>query len=63
MRYTGNTPVKAGEYVRLTIDDEVWLETKVVDALATQFTVKVNKGTRFFFYSDEGVTWQRTSAR
>jgi len=58
MRYKGTTPVKAGDYVRLTIDDEVWLEAKVLDALASQFTVRVNGGVRFFFYEDKGNTWK-----
>ena len=54
MRYKGATPVKKGQKVHLTAYDK---EYKVVDTLATQFTVSVNEVTRFFFYDDKGDTW------
>jgi hypothetical protein len=57
--YKGPTRVKRGDQVNLvTIDGDVYATTKVVDALAMQFTCKVRGKTRFFFYEDKGVTWQ-----
>lgn len=50
----------AGQVVELLIDGKVWHKGKVRDALASQFTVLVNKTPRFYFYADEGATWQRT---
>lgn len=60
MKYKGKTKVSTGDKVDLIIDGEVYHTGKVVDALATQFTIKVNKRVRFFFYEDRGLTWQNT---
>lgn len=59
MRYTGRTPVKAGDTVVLLIGDDEY-EALVDDALATQFTchIKRKKQTRFYFYEDKGLTWR-----
>ncbi len=59
-KYKDNTPVKNGDLIELTCDGEVWHTGKVKDALASQFTVVVNKKLRFFFYADKGLTWRRT---
>ena len=61
MMYKGNTPVKAGDMVELIIDDEVWAEAKVIDALAVQFTCRIQRQplARFYFYEDKGVTWRK----
>ena len=58
MKYKGTTPVKKGDHIQLTICGEVWRNGTVQEALASQFTVLVNKKTRFFFYSDKGLTWR-----
>ena len=51
--YKGLTPIKRGDSVYLLAYDK---DAKVKDVLASQFTVHLNKSTRFFFYSDKGVT-------
>ncbi len=58
-RYKGKTPVKAGDWVVITPDEDTRIEAKVIDALASQFTAKVpySKTVRYCFYSDQGVTW------
>ena len=59
MKYKGNTPVKPRDQVELiTVDGEVYETIRVVDALATQFTVQKKGRTRFFFYEDKGLTWR-----
>lgn len=58
IRYTDNTPVKQGAKVELIINNVVWHTGKVLDALATQFTIQVNKKMHFFFYVDKGLTWR-----
>ena len=58
MKYKGNTPVKAGDKVHLTAYEK---DGKVVDVLASQFTVRIGKKVRFFYYADKGDTWTRTS--
>jgi hypothetical protein len=61
--YIGRTPVTKGSKVDVVHPydpDSEWVEECKVDAvLATQFTVIDSEmRTVFFFYSDEGVTWQ-----
>ena len=60
IKFKGKTPVKAGDWVELTIDGEAWERAKVVDALAKQFTCKVpyQKVIRYYFYEDKGLTWR-----
>jgi len=58
LKYKGNTPVKTGDKVDLMVDSKIYATVKVVDTLATQFTIKVKGKVRFFFYEDRGVTWQ-----
>jgi hypothetical protein len=48
----------AGQTVELLIDGKAWHKGKVRDALASQFTIVVNKVPRFFFYADKGITWR-----
>jgi hypothetical protein len=63
MKYKGKTPVKRGDKVEL-LDNEgtPYLKARVLDALATQFTITTKGQVRFFFYEDKGLTWRvRTS--
>jgi hypothetical protein len=60
VKYTGYTPVKSGDKIALLDEHQCpYLEAKVVDALAKQFTIRVKKQTRFFFYEDRGLTWAK----
>lgn len=60
MKYTGKTPVKAGDRVLISVGDDDWVDGKVIDALASQFTARqlYRKVTGFYFYHDKGVTWK-----
>lgn len=52
-------PVR-GNTVELLIDNEQWALATVTQTLSTQFLCRVGKGIeRFYFYSDEGVTWRK----
>ena len=66
MKYTGKTPVKARERVKLlTLDSNgdtvVYDEAIVIDPLSKQFTCRIpyRKNVRFYFYDDEGITWRK----
>ena len=56
-------PLNEGDTIELIIAAKVWDSPKVVDTLSTQFTVLINNKVRYFFYIDEGVTWQRPKQR
>lgn len=60
MKYTGKTPVKAGDKVLIQVGDDDWVDGKVIDPLASQFTARqlYRKVTGFYFYHDKGVTWK-----
>lgn len=58
VKYEGNTPVKPKDKVELIINNKMWHVGRVHDALATQFTILVNKKVKFFFYVDKGLTWR-----
>lgn len=63
MKYRGSTKCRSGDIVRLlTLDANgntiPYDEGKVVDALAKQFTCRVGGRLHFYFYEDEGVTWE-----
>lgn len=59
IKYNGNTPVKYRTKVDLIVDNKPWYTGYVIDPMASQFTIKVNGHVRFYFYSDEGVTWRK----
>lgn len=54
-----NTPVVHGEVVRVLFENGGEAEGIVLSALSSQFTADVEGYTRFFFYRDRGVTWQK----
>lgn len=62
LKYKGKTPVKRGDTVALIADDKEWFRGKVVDTLASQYTIRVNGMIRFFFYEDKNVTWRKIDA-
>lgn len=53
------TPVVHGEVVRVLFENGGEAEGIVLSALSSQFTADVQGYTRFFFYRDRGVTWQK----
>lgn len=60
-KYTGKTPVKAGDKVLIQVgEDDDWVDAKVIDPLASQFTARqlYRKTTGFYSYTDKGVTWK-----
>jgi hypothetical protein len=58
-RYTGRTPVKTGDSVNVLDEDgDVLYKARVIDALATQFTVTRNSVVTYLFYHDKGLTWK-----
>lgn len=61
MKYKGNAPVVPGEYIEVDDMGDTWRRAKVRDVLAVQFTVFIDKRTRFFMYEHKGLTWRKTS--
>lgn len=59
-KYTGNTPVKAGDKVLIQVGEDDWVDAKVIDPLASQFTARqlYRKQLGFYLYTDKGVTWK-----
>jgi len=65
-KYTGRTPVNAGDPVTYIDEDEVEHKCYVKDVLATQMVLGVKRKPEyhhFVFYADEGVTWRRLKPR
>lgn len=61
-KYTGNTPVKAGDKVLIQVGEDDWVDAKVIDPLAYQFTARqlYRKQLGFYLYTDKGVTWKHS---
>lgn len=59
IKYKGKTPVKRQQKVDLIAAGDTWHTGYVIDTLASMFTTKVNGSIRFYFYSDENVTWRK----
>lgn len=50
--------IETGTAIEVVFGDETWIEAIVLEPLSAQFTADVEGYVRFFFYSDEGVTWR-----